>query len=158
MYLVDVWGQQANYKDVANVADSEQEAFYQQARKRMEPFKGKAIFLRNLTVDAATLIPDNSLDFIYVDARHDYCGVKQDLEAYWPKLKSGGILAGHDYLDAAEVAARPGNTQDWSLCADGSRHAGAVKGAVDEFAAAHGLSVLVTYNEPAFPTWVARKP
>lgn len=33
-----------------------------------------------------------------------------------------------------------------------------MKGAVDEFAAAHGLSVLVTYNEPAFPTWVARKP
>ena len=131
---------------------------------------------------------------------------------------AGGILAGHDYLHSAEVAARPGNTQDWSrellhalpradlswlcwmtcmwqevrtalelegscsacesadtwlgrlpyrtpppwtpaaVCADGSRHEGAVKGAVDEFAAAHGLSVLVTYNEPAFPTWVARKP
>ena len=27
---------------------------------------------------------------------------------------AGGILAGHDYLTAAEVAAKPGNTQDWS--------------------------------------------
>ena len=31
-------------------------------------------------------------------ARHDYCGVKEDLETYWPKLRRGGILAGHDYL------------------------------------------------------------
>jgi hypothetical protein len=30
--------------------------------------------------------------------RHDYCGVKEDLENYWPKLKRGGIIAGHDYL------------------------------------------------------------
>lgn len=41
---------------------------------------------------------------------------------------------------------------------DGSQHEGAVKGAVDEFAQAHGLSVVVTYAEPDFPSWMARKP
>lgn len=47
--------------------------------------------------------------------RHDYCGVHEDLAAYWPKLRSGGILAGHDYLDAPEVAAKPSpRKQDWS--------------------------------------------
>jgi hypothetical protein len=30
--------------------------------------------------------------------RHDYCGVMEDLVAYWPKLRSGGIIAGHDYV------------------------------------------------------------
>lgn len=43
--------------------------------------------------------------------------MKEDLQTYWPKLRSGGILAGHDYLDAGEVAEmskghpRP---QDWT--------------------------------------------
>ena len=33
-----------------------------------------------------------------MDARHDFKGVAADLEAYWPKLKTGGIFAGHDYI------------------------------------------------------------
>lgn len=41
---------------------------------------------------------------------------------------------------------KPTPTSPAAVCADGSRHEGAVKGAVDEFAAAHGLSVLVTYK------------
>lgn len=41
--------------------------------------------------------------------------MKADLAAYWPKLRSGGILAGHDYVDAVEIRARnPRNPQDWS--------------------------------------------
>ena len=45
---------------------------------------------------------DESFDFIYVDARYDYPGVKEDLETWWPKLKQGGIMAGDDYLTAKE--------------------------------------------------------
>jgi hypothetical protein len=45
--------------------------------------------------------------------RHDYCGVAEDLEAYWPKLRSGGIFAGHDYIDAHAQALKDTN-QDWS--------------------------------------------
>lgn len=88
------------------------------------------------------MIENESLDYIYVDARHDYCGVKEDLNNFWPKLRTGGIFAGHDYLTADEVAG-----QDWSLCQDGSMNRGAVKGAVDEFAELHGLQVTVTYQE-----------
>jgi hypothetical protein len=40
---------------------------------------------------------------------------------------------------------------------DGTRNTGAVKGAVDEFAAAHNLTVTVTCRE-AWPSWMARKP
>ena len=85
---------------------------------------------------ASELIPDNSLDYIYIDARHDYCGVMDDLEMFWPKLKSGAIVAGHDYLTAAEV---PG--QDWSICSDGSKNEGAVKGAVNDFFSRHHLKI-----------------
>ena len=48
---------------------------------------------------AVTRFEDNSIDFVYVDARHDYKGVLEDLRLYWPKVRQGGILAGHDYLN-----------------------------------------------------------
>jgi cephalosporin hydroxylase len=40
---------------------------------------------------------DNSIDFAFVDANHEYEFVKRDIEALLPKMKSGGVLAGHDY-------------------------------------------------------------
>ena len=49
------------------------------------------------TASAARLFEDESLDFIYQDASHSYNGVKRDIDAWYPKLKKGGILAGHDY-------------------------------------------------------------
>lgn len=60
---------------------------------------GRAVFLRNFsTVAAATMAP-SSLDFVYLDGRHDEDGVREDVRAWWPKLCPGGILAGHDYSD-----------------------------------------------------------
>lgn len=40
---------------------------------------------------------DNSIDFIYIDGQHTYDDVARDLNLYLPKLKQGGIVAGHDY-------------------------------------------------------------
>ena len=41
---------------------------------------------------------DESLDFVYIDANHAYDWVVQDIELWYPKVKKGGILWGHDYL------------------------------------------------------------
>lgn len=41
---------------------------------------------------------DKSLDFVFIDADHAYENVKRDINAWLPKIKSGGILAGHDYI------------------------------------------------------------
>jgi predicted O-methyltransferase YrrM len=46
---------------------------------------------------AAADFADASIDGIFVDAAHDYDSVVKDLAAWWPKLKPGGIWAGHDY-------------------------------------------------------------
>ena len=46
---------------------------------------------------------EESLDFVYIDARHDYCAMTEDLLAYWPLVAPGGILAGHDYMSSPEV-------------------------------------------------------
>lgn len=53
--------------------------------------------IRMDTVKGADLIKDNSLDFIYIDADHSYKGCKRDLEAWYPKLKKGGVIIVHDY-------------------------------------------------------------
>ena len=63
----------------------------------------KLHFVPMLTIEAAELIPDNSLDYVYVDARHDYCSVLDDLKAYWPKVRDGGVMAGHDFVYAHQV-------------------------------------------------------
>lgn len=46
--------------------------------------------------EAAGLFNDNSIDFVFVDASHEYHGVKADLIAWSSKLKENGVLAGHD--------------------------------------------------------------
>lgn len=89
--------------------------------------------------------------------QHDYCGVLEDIATWWPKIKPGGLMAGHDFHDAAEAKAIT-KWNNWSVCGDGSTHNGAVKGAVLEFFAKRKLQVVVTYSEKAFHSWLVRKP
>jgi hypothetical protein len=85
--------------------------------------------------------------------RHDYCGVKADIEAYWPIVKPGGIISGHDYNDNSEI----GNKQDWGLCLDGTRNDMAVKGAVNDFFLPKGLTISVTYyREQNWMSWMVQ--
>lgn len=46
---------------------------------------------------AARLFDDGQVDFVFVDAAHDYEHVRADILAWLPKVKRGGIIAGHDY-------------------------------------------------------------
>jgi hypothetical protein len=153
-YIVDAWKHQENYADAANSPQAEQDAAFAQAKANVEPFGDVVRILRMWSNDAAVQVPDNSLDYVYVDARHDYCGVREDLNNWWPKLRSGGVFAGHDYLTHREVQ-RLDRGQDWSLCGNGERNEGAVKGAVDEFAAQRGVRVMQTADR--WPSWYFRK-
>lgn len=49
------------------------------------------------SIQAAKKYQDGSLDFVFIDAAHDYDNVKADLEAWFPKVKEGGLLAGDDF-------------------------------------------------------------
>ena len=49
------------------------------------------------SVEAAAQFLDASLDFVFLDADHSREGVAADLEAWWPKIRPGGLVAGHDW-------------------------------------------------------------
>lgn len=71
---------------------------------------------------SAQLFDDEEVDFCFVDASHVAADVKKDIEAWWPKIKQGGVLGGHDYT--------------W----------GSVKGVVNEFVNIHGLDLISEGN------------
>lgn len=54
--------------------------------------------LRHFSSDAVLLIEDEVADFIFVDGNHRYPFVLEDLENYWPKVRPGGYLCGHDFF------------------------------------------------------------
>jgi len=61
------------------------------------------------TDEAHPSFPDGMADIIFIDAEHTYSAIKRDLENWWPKLKPGGMMCGHDFekqldeLDPNEV-------------------------------------------------------
>lgn len=77
------------------------------------------------SAESADFFKNRKFDFVFIDAEHTYEAVKRDLMAWVLKVKSGGILGGHDYFHSAF----PG-----------------VKRAADEFAALYELE-LKTFGE-----------
>ena len=58
--------------------------------------------MRLRSVEAAKLIPDDHLDWIYIDGAHNYENVKADFQAWKHKVKVGGLLCGDDYTWGAK--------------------------------------------------------
>ena len=70
------------------------------------PAKLSAIALvQALSVDRALLkaVPQNSVDFVYLDGAHEYGNVGREMEPYWNMISPGGMLAGHDYCSYGET-------------------------------------------------------
>jgi hypothetical protein len=91
LYCVDPWSQYVQDNQVLK-----KDQFFEKAKKRLKPWKDKVVFIREYSTDAVNQVPDN-LDFVYIDGNHDYEPVKKDIELYFPKVKSGGIIGGHDF-------------------------------------------------------------
>lgn len=62
----------------------------------IEPHKDKVEFINRMSKDAFLYVPDNYLDYIFIDGDHSYEAVISDMKKYYSKVKSGGIFAGHD--------------------------------------------------------------
>jgi hypothetical protein len=99
LYMVDIWAPTPGTKDVASTNPWGQLENMSEAFKNVFEFGYRAVMLRDSSVAAAELFGSRTLDFVYLDAAHDYKSVVSDIEAWVPKIKRGGFLMGHDYAD-----------------------------------------------------------
>ena len=72
------------------------DTLYNDFLANMKPVEGRFNPIRMSSVEAASLYEDNTLDFVFIDGAHDYDSVMADVAAWFPKVKSGGVIAGHD--------------------------------------------------------------
>lgn len=68
---------------------------YQNAQNNLK--YTNSLLLRGDSLKVAPMFADGSLDFVYIDAGHSFEEVKADYEAWFPKVRKGGIVSGHDY-------------------------------------------------------------
>ena len=108
-YCVDTWDGSEEHLNENSHAYSplvqQKDWLYNKFLTNMEPLKDYFTPIRKESIEAAKDFEDNSLDFVFIDASHDYNNVMADLEAWYPKMKkceccgrSDSILTGHDFI------------------------------------------------------------
>lgn len=106
----------------------QQHGNYELAKERLAPYN--ATLIRKLSMEAVLDFEDESLDFVYLDANHDFDFIMSDLIEWTPKVRQGGVVAGHDYYHFT--------------------NSGVIE-AVDAYAAAHSITFEITRErEPSF--------
>lgn len=74
-----------------------EDGLYKLCKENLKPVRKVVKIVRMDSLDAVSLYDDASLDFVFIDGSHDYDSVCKDIDAWLPKVKPNGILAGHDY-------------------------------------------------------------
>lgn len=59
--------------------------------------------IKEISWNAASHFEDGSVDFVFIDADHEYDSVCKDIKAWMPKIRKGGIISGHDYFNPCGV-------------------------------------------------------
>lgn len=96
---VDVWREEGiPGQNDADLPQEELDGIYRHLEHKYINHPNVKI-IRDYTVKAAETFPDGFFDLIYIDADHTYEGAKRDVEAWYPKVKSGGFVTGDDYWD-----------------------------------------------------------
>lgn len=97
LLLIDPWERQRHYRDTKNVPQKAFDQIYTDTHNRFRDNPRVGIY-RALSVVMAPAFYDDTFDWVYIDGNHGLESVCADLEAWWPKVRSGGVLSGHDYV------------------------------------------------------------
>jgi len=137
LYLIDSWQDQPG--TVWQQKDSSAKADHDRNYKlAVDRFAGddRVHIIKEFSTIAAQRFADETLDKVYIDA--DHTKAAEDIAAWWPKIRNGGWLCGHDYA----------YTQ-WSN----------VKPDVDKFVVERNLTLFLTQEYPKdWPSWAVQKP
>ena len=101
LYGIDSWDRIAYESNIVPVdagIQSTQEEFdgeYERAKRTLAPYD--CTLIKKYSMDALDDFEDGSLDFVYIDANHDFPNFISDLHYWLKKVRIGGIISGHDY-------------------------------------------------------------
>lgn len=101
-HVIDPWQTQA--EDVYRERQDSQERYEEMYQGLLALAKEdeRVNVLRMLSADAAKEFKNGQLDCVYIDGNHAYAHVMEDMDNYWPKVKIGGIMGGHDYKNKTD--------------------------------------------------------
>lgn len=99
LYMVDRWRETPDQAGDAAMPQEWHDKNLRRVRTRTAPYGNRAVMLRGNSVDMADEVPDGSLALLYIDGDHSFEGCFADLRAWTPKVKRGGIVALHDFLN-----------------------------------------------------------
>ncbi|CAK9027806.1 Hypothetical protein SCF082_LOCUS18090 [Durusdinium trenchii] len=80
------------YEDRTSAAEASERLW-----EKMKSFRHRTVLVWQKSPGASAWVADNLLDLVFLDASHNYEALRADLDAWLPKLRRFGILAGHDY-------------------------------------------------------------
>lgn len=92
LICIDPW----NHLPEKRRAGKRSEKQYQYCVETLSPYG--TTFMRMESMNAVKLVPDGSLDFVYIDALHDFDNAMMDIISWVPKVRAGGMVSGHDYI------------------------------------------------------------
>jgi len=85
------------YQDWQNyITQAHQDRVYQMLSANMPYIGPRFNHIKLSSTEAAASLEDGEYDFVFIDADHSMKAVLSDLDSWWPKLRRGGIMAGHD--------------------------------------------------------------
>jgi hypothetical protein len=103
LYLVDHYLPYGDCLTNGGCPQEVQDKVYRNMFMNLQNYLDRITLVTKDSVFASSLFPDEFFDFVYIDASHDYEPVRQDILAWWPKIKVGGIIGGHDYKNSPYV-------------------------------------------------------
>lgn len=97
LHLVDPWQWLGQWKDGIDPNFQHPDELYAEVLKKfpVSNFKNVSV-VRASSETASKNFKDEYFDWVYIDADHRYEKIKEDLHFWWPKIKEGGLLCGHD--------------------------------------------------------------
>ena len=96
---IDTWLGTINDAYLSVSIKRENNKLFELFLNNIEPVKHVITPIKSSSLKASSLYRDESIDMIFLDADHSYEAATLDIEAWLPKVKKNGILAGHDYIN-----------------------------------------------------------
>lgn len=96
-YMIDPWANLPNWNKPFNVSTEEFNDIYDEAMRKTEFADAKRIVLRGVSREVINKIPEETLDFAYIDGDHTLRGITIDLINILPKIRDGGFIGGDDF-------------------------------------------------------------